>query len=642
MQQLSETLKLAEALEAEGKYSEAADMTAQAMAQAHGSYVQAKVPDITFVRYPSNRDYMENYPKVRVDWQKWDRCSKLHLVGDRTWEDGDGDDDDDDDANEPTAGTPALIAASSSSSSGPGRSLSIHAASSRKSSAFRRASSSFANMGRSSSRSSFRGGGEGAPGDGAASTSGVGLTIVEEGPSDWRAETLDMQTDSDSGQVELVHTCCDGTRVATAVRPPAGIPPKAENQFNRDPKRTIKALLAGDAELCGEAGARASTSDGPVGFTHDEIARWLLTATKLSKNRIGDYLGRADDDAIRLLGCFLRPLDFTAFTFDEALRFFLSLFRLPGEAQQIDRIMQSFAFRYYDAHPTKFRVSDTAYILAFSLIMLNTDAHSDQIEHKMSLQQFLSNNRGIDEGQDLDKTMMTELYHSIVKNEIRMEQREFISSVKEGWLKKQGGRIKTWKRRYVILSGNVLYYFKSPKDRAPLGFVPLEGILVSVRADDRTFELRPNVDDGKTMKTVRMEGKGKKGGFKQGHHKAFIFRTDDAADKAETWARSIREHGVQAQQAQATVTRSNSAEEIPRPTVSFFRSKAKPVPKKRSFLTRKASSKLSSVEEAEEAAAEGAAAEGAAAEGAAGADAAGGPAEVPEAPPPGARGGCCG
>ena len=31
---------------------------------------------------------------------------------------------------------------------------------------------------------------------------------------------------------------------------------------------------------------------------------------------------------------------------------------------------------------------------------------------------------------------------------------------KNGWLTKQGGRIKTWKRRWFILSGNCLYYFK--------------------------------------------------------------------------------------------------------------------------------------------------------------------------------------
>ena len=61
---------------------------------------------------------------------------------------------------------------------------------------------------------------------------------------------------------------------------------------------------------------------------------------------------------------------------------------------------------------------------------------------------------------------------SIVTNEIKLEQREFISSVQEGWLFKQGGRIKTWKKRYTILSGNVLYYFKTPKDISPAGFIP--------------------------------------------------------------------------------------------------------------------------------------------------------------------------
>ena len=142
--------------------------------------------------------------------------------------------------------------------------------------------------------------------------------------------------------------------------------------------------------------------EGGRAYAHEEIARWLLTADKLSKNRIGDYLGRSDDDARAMLAAFLAPLDFSAFTFDEALRFFLSLFRLPGEAQQIDRIMQNFAEKYYEAHPDKFRVADTAYVLAFSLIMLNTDAHSEQIEHKMSLTQFLNNNRGIDNSHNSD------------------------------------------------------------------------------------------------------------------------------------------------------------------------------------------------------------------------------------------------
>lgn len=86
----------------------------------------------------------------------------------------------------------------------------------------------------------------------------------------------------------------------------------------------------------------------------------------------------------------------------------------------------------------------------------------------MTLEEFLRNNRGIGEnGSDLPNEILIQLYQSIVANEIRLEQREFISSVQEGWLFKQGGRVKTWKKRYTILSGNVLYYFKTPKDVSP-------------------------------------------------------------------------------------------------------------------------------------------------------------------------------
>ena len=47
---------------------------------------------------------------------------------------------------------------------------------------------------------------------------------------------------------------------------------------------------------------------------------------------------------------------------------------------------------------------DVVVLLAFSTIMLNVDAHNKNIpkEQKMTLEQFLSINRGIDNGKDLD------------------------------------------------------------------------------------------------------------------------------------------------------------------------------------------------------------------------------------------------
>ena len=166
-----------------------------------------------------------------------------------------------------------------------------------------------------------------------------------------------------------------------------------------------------------------------------DVARWLLTASKLSKNRIGDYLGRSDEDATRTLGAFLAPLDFAAFSFDEALRFFLSLFRLPGESQQIDRIMETFARRYHETRPGVFSSSDTAHILAFSLLMLNTDRHNPEVVNKMTLEQFVSNNRGVGpDGTDLPRALLESLYSSIKSEEIQIEQREYIwAATAQGW-----------------------------------------------------------------------------------------------------------------------------------------------------------------------------------------------------------------
>lgn len=53
--------------------------------------------------------------------------------------------------------------------------------------------------------------------------------------------------------------------------------------------------------------------------------------------------------------------------------------RLPGEAQKIDRLMEKFAERFVKCNPGSFKSADVAYVLAYSVIMLNTDAHNPQV-----------------------------------------------------------------------------------------------------------------------------------------------------------------------------------------------------------------------------------------------------------------------
>ena len=65
-------------------------------------------------------------------------------------------------------------------------------------------------------------------------------------------------------------------------------------------------------------------------------------------------------------------------------RTFLAGFRLPGEAQKIDRLMEKFAERYVSCNSDAFKSADVAYVLAYSVILLNTDAHNPQVKTKMS------------------------------------------------------------------------------------------------------------------------------------------------------------------------------------------------------------------------------------------------------------------
>ena len=64
---------------------------------------------------------------------------------------------------------------------------------------------------------------------------------------------------------------------------------------------------------------------------------------------------------------------------DSALRKFIALIKLPGESQKIDRIITCFAERYCACNPSgeyALDHEDTACIIAFSLTMLNVDAHN--------------------------------------------------------------------------------------------------------------------------------------------------------------------------------------------------------------------------------------------------------------------------
>lgn len=66
----------------------------------------------------------------------------------------------------------------------------------------------------------------------------------------------------------------------------------------------------------------------------------------LLQKQLGDYLGQIDEFPLAIMHAYVDAMKFKGMKFDHALRLFLNGFRLPGEAQKIDRLMEKFAERY--------------------------------------------------------------------------------------------------------------------------------------------------------------------------------------------------------------------------------------------------------------------------------------------------------
>ncbi|NWQ78905.1 CYH4 protein, partial [Columbina picui] len=221
-----------------------------------------------------------------------------------------------------------------------------------------------------------------------------------------------------------------------------------------------------------------------------EIAKFLHKGEGLNKTAIGDYLGGRDPTNIQILQAFVACHQFSNLNLVQALRQFLWSFRLPGEAQKIDRMMEAFANWYCKCNPGVFQSTDTCYILSFSIIMLNTSLHNPNVKDKPPFERFVSINRGIDNGGDLPEELLKNLFESIKNEPFSIPEDDgndlthtFFNPNREGWLLKLGGRVKTWKRRWFILTDNCLYYFEYTTDKEPLGIIPLENLSVR-KVDD--------------------------------------------------------------------------------------------------------------------------------------------------------------
>ena len=198
----------------------------------------------------------------------------------------------------------------------------------------------------------------------------------------------------------------------------------------------------------------------------------------VAKSMIAGILSKsADPFAQAVLRSYTRRFPFFGEPIDMALRKFLLEADLPKETQQVDRVIQAFSDRYHECNPGVFLNSDQAYIIAFSLMMLHTDAFNKNNKRKMQKQDYIRNTSG----QDVSDEVLACFYDNICYTPfVHYEEEVDIN----------GERVLPFKPKKSKLKGAI-----TESGKKPSGPVDPYNLLVEQKLD----QLRPPIRDSITM-----------------------------------------------------------------------------------------------------------------------------------------------
>lgn len=155
------------------------------------------------------------------------------------------------------------------------------------------------------------------------------------------------------------------------------------------------------------------------------IVEFLKTTTSLDKTKIGEYLGEDIDLNKKVLYQYVDSFDFNGVPYVESLKRMLSGFRLPGEGQKVDRIMEKFGEKYCLDNHDAFGNAECIYLLSYATMMLQTSIHNPQAaKSRMTLEDFIKMTKGLNAGKDLDREFIEQIYVTVEKEPFTLTEDE--------------------------------------------------------------------------------------------------------------------------------------------------------------------------------------------------------------------------
>lgn len=206
----------------------------------------------------------------------------------------------------------------------------------------------------------------------------------------------------------------------------------------------------------------------------DTPATYLEKLQKsVHRGAIATILSTSDEEFYKVaLRKYMRTFAFFGEPIDMSIRKLLMEAELPKETQQIDRVLQSFADRYFECNPGIFTDTDQTHYIVFSIMILHTDVFNKNNKRKMQKQDYVKNTRVEGISEDIleyfyENISYTPFIH--VEDEINLNGRH-MSRAKRGLLKAASSDHLTRLSREpvdpyaVILEGNLDSLRPSLKD----------------------------------------------------------------------------------------------------------------------------------------------------------------------------------
>ncbi|KAM4039609.1 PH and SEC7 domain-containing protein 1-like isoform 1-T3 [Anomaloglossus baeobatrachus] len=166
------------------------------------------------------------------------------------------------------------------------------------------------------------------------------------------------------------------------------------------------------------SGSEEATYVEAIARTQDvEAARCL--ALKLfqldgfERSQVAPYLQKNNDFSALVAEEYLALFDFTGNSLDAALRSLLQELVLTGETQERERVLYHFSKRFHNCNPKDFRSADAVHTMTCALMLLNSDLHGQNIGKSMTLQEFINNLDGMNNGTSFPRELLKGFYNSI-------------------------------------------------------------------------------------------------------------------------------------------------------------------------------------------------------------------------------------